>query len=77
MFPKTFPKKKLPNPLKSKLKKRDGKARVAHEESDPDDVSGIAGVAQDSQNTLRLDNKSGDVVTYDYMKDYKAMLTSA
>jgi hypothetical protein len=52
-FPKTFPKKKLPNPLNSKLKKRDGKAMVAHEESDPDDVSGVVGVAQDSQNTLR------------------------
>ena len=70
-FPKTFPKKKLPNPLNSKLKKRDGKAMVAHEESDPDDVSGVAGVAQDSQNTLRLVNKSGEVVTYNYMKDYK------
>ena len=44
---------------------------VAQEESDPDDVSGVAGVAQDSQNTLRLVNKSGDVVTYNYMKDYK------
>ena len=44
---------------------------VAHEESDPDDVSGVAGVAQDSQNTLRLVNKSGDVVTYNNMKDYK------
>jgi hypothetical protein len=70
-FPKTFPKKKLPNPLNSKLKKRDGKAMVAQEESDPDDVGGVAGVAQDSQNTLRLVNKSGDVVTYNYMKDYK------
>ena len=68
-FPKTFPKKKLPNPLNSKLKKRDGKSMVAQEESDPDDVSGVAGVAQDSQNTLRLVNKSGDVVTYNYMKD--------
>lgn len=66
-----FPKKKLPNPLNSKLKKRDGKAMVAHEESDPDDVSGVAGVGQDSQNTLRLVNKSGDVVTYNYMKGYK------
>uniref|UniRef100_M8BNU6 Uncharacterized protein n=1 Tax=Aegilops tauschii TaxID=37682 RepID=M8BNU6_AEGTA len=28
-------------------------------------------IAQDSQNTLRLVNKSGDVVTYNYMKDYK------
>ena len=44
---------------------------VALEESDLDDVSGVAGVAQDSQNTLRLVNKSGDVVTYNYMKDYK------
>ena len=44
---------------------------VAHEESDPDDVSGVARLAQDSQNTLRLVNKSGDVVTYNYMKDYK------
>src|SRR3989337_236532 len=43
---------------------------VAHEESDPDDVGGVVGVAQDSQNTLRLVNKSGDVVTYNYMKDY-------
>ena len=70
-FPKTFTKKTLPNPLNTKLKKRDGKVMVAHEESDPDDVSGIARVAQDSQNTLRLHNKSGDVVTYNYMKDYK------
>ena len=70
-FPKTFVKKKLPNPLNSKLKKRDGKAMVAQEESDPDDVGGVAGVAQDSQTTLRLVNKSGDVVTYNYMKDYK------
>ena len=53
-FPKTFPNKKFPNPLNSKLKKRDGKAMVAHEESDPDDVGGVAGVAQDSQNTLKL-----------------------
>ena len=44
---------------------------VAQEESDPDDVSGVARVSQDSQNTLRLVNKSGDVVTYNYMKDYK------
>ena len=70
-FSKTFPKKKLPNPLNSKLKKRDWKEMVAHEESNLDDVSGVAGVAQDSQNTLRLVNKSGDVVTYNYMKDYK------
>ena len=62
-FPKTFAKKKLPNPLNSKLKKRDGKAMVSHEESDPNDVGGVDGVAQDSQNTLRLVNKSGDVVT--------------
>ena len=44
---------------------------VAHEESDPDYVSGVAGVSQDSQNTLRLVNKSGDIVTYNQMKDYK------
>ena len=44
---------------------------VAQEESDPDNVSGVAKVAQDSQNSLRLVNKSGDVVTYNYMKDYK------
>ena len=44
---------------------------VAYEESDLDDVGGVAGVAQDSQNTLRLVNKSRDVVTYNYMKDYK------
>ena len=44
---------------------------VAHEESDLGDVGGVTGVAQDSRNTLRLVNKSGDVVTYNYMKDYK------
>ena len=45
---------------------------VAHEKSDPDDVSDVARVSQHSQNTLRLVNKSGDVVTYNYMKDYKS-----
>ena len=34
-FSKTFVKKKLPNPLKSKSKKSDGKAMVAQDESDP------------------------------------------
>ena len=48
-FPKTFVKKKLPNPLNSKLKRKEGKAMVAQEESDTDDVGGVAGVAQDSQ----------------------------
>ena len=70
-FPKTFVKKKLPNPMNSKLKRTDGRAMVAQEESDPEDVGGVAGVAQDTQSTLRLVNKSGDVVHYNYMKDYK------
>ena len=44
---------------------------VAQEESDLEDVGGAAGVAQDTQSTLRLVKKSGDVVHYNYMKDYK------
>ena len=70
-FPKNFVNKKLPNPVNSKLKKRDGRAMIAQKDSGPDDVGGIASVAQDPQNTLRLVNKSGEVVTYNYMKDYK------
>ena len=53
-FPRPFTRKKLPNPLNSKLKKRDGKSMVAHEESNPYDVSVVAGVAQDSQNTTTI-----------------------
>ena len=44
---------------------------VAQEESDPEDVGVVAGVAQDTQSTLRLVKKSGDVVHYNYVKDYK------
>ena len=51
-FSRPFTRKKLPNPLNSKLKKRDGKAIVAQEESDPDDVSGVVGVAQDRKSVV-------------------------
>lgn len=70
-FPKkNFVKKLLPNPMNSKFKKRDGKTMVAQEESNLDDVGGVACVSLDSQNMLKLFNKEGDVVKYIYMKDY-------
>ena len=43
---------------------------LAQEESDPDDVGGVARVSQDTQKTLKLLNKEGDVVNYNYMSDY-------
>ena len=43
---------------------------LAQEESGPDDVGGVAWVAQDTQKTLKLLNKEGDVVNYNYMSDY-------
>ena len=43
---------------------------IAQEESDPEDVGGVAGVAQDTQKTLKLLNKQGEVVNYNYMSDY-------
>jgi hypothetical protein len=71
-FPKkNFVKKLLPNLLNTKLKKREGKAMIAQDESYPDDVADVADVAQDSQSTLKVVNKKGDVIKYDYMKDYK------
>ena len=42
----------------------------ALEGSDPEDVGGVAGVAQDTQKTLKLLNKEGEVVNYNYMSDY-------
>jgi hypothetical protein len=54
----------LPNPLKAKLKKKDGKVLVAQvSDFDPDDVVGVVGVAQ-----LKL-VKNGKVVQYDYNGD--------
>src|SRR4051812_2519677 len=66
-FPRKEVAKKLPNPLNNKLKK---KAFIAQEESDPEDVDGVAEVAQDTQKTLKLLNKQGEVVNYNYMSDY-------
>src|SRR4051812_44420121 len=66
-FPRKEVSKKLPNPLNNKFKK---KALIAQEESDPEDVGGVAGVTQDTQNTLKLLNKQGEVVNYNYMSDY-------
>ena len=43
---------------------------LAQEDSGPDDVGGVAGVAQDTQKTLKLLNKKGEVVNYNYMSDY-------
>ena len=43
---------------------------MAQEESDPDDVGGVARVAQDTQKTLKLLNKEGEVVNHNYMSDY-------
>lgn len=63
---KDFVKKLLPNPLNAKLEKREGKAIIAQDESELDDVVGIVVIAY-----LKLVNKNGDVVKYDYMKDYK------
>ena len=69
-FPRKEVAKKLPNPVNNKFKKKLGRAMVAQEESDPDDVGGVAGVAQDTQKTLKVLNKDGDVVHYNYMSDY-------
>ena len=69
-FPRKEVAKKLPNPVNNKFKKKFGRAMVAQEESDPEDVGGVAGVAQDTQRTLKLLNKEGDVVNYNYMSDY-------
>src|SRR3954469_20210098 len=66
-FPRKEVDKKLPNPLNNKLKK---KSLISQEESDPEDVGGVAGVAQDTQKTLKLINKQGEVVNYNYMSDY-------
>src|ERR1041385_667868 len=66
-FPQKGVAKKLPNPLNNKLKK---KTLLALEGSDPEDVGGVAGVAQDTQKTLKLLNKEGEVVNYNYMSDY-------
>src|SRR3954470_5034480 len=66
-YPRKEVAKKLPNPLNNKFKK---KALIAQEESDPEDVGGVVGVAQDTQKTLKLLNKQGEVVNYNYMSDY-------
>ena len=48
-FPRKDVAKKLPSPLNNKFKK---KALLALEGSDPEDVGGVAGVAQDTQKNL-------------------------
>src|ERR1041384_515977 len=66
-FPRKEVAKKLPSPVNYKFKK---KSLIAQEESDPEDVGGVAGVAQDTQKTLKLLNKQAEVVNYNYMSDY-------
>ena len=69
-FPRKEVMKKLPNPINSKPKRRSDRAMVAQDVSDPEDVGGVAGVAQDTQRVLKLLNKEGEVVNYNYMNDY-------
>src|SRR3954469_21555827 len=66
-FPRKEVAKKIPNPLNNKFKK---KTLLALEVSDPEDVGGVAGVSQDTQKTLKLLNKEGEVVNYNHMNDY-------